>query len=60
MAKQNKKNGFNVVNRLKDQDQFGIPVTLNFNGSDSIKSLPGAIISLIIYVLLLAYAILQG
>ena len=60
MEKRNKKTGFNFSGKLREQDKFGVQVSLNFGGEDSIKSIPGAVISLILTVLMIAYAIKQG
>ena len=60
MKKVNKKNNFELYEKIRDQDWFGSPVALNFGGADSIKSLPGAFISLILLVLLIAYTMVQG
>ena len=48
MAPKNTKKGTSFQKRLKKLDKFGIPVRLNFDGSESIKTLPGAIVTLII------------
>jgi hypothetical protein len=52
-----KRNKFKFGDTFKNQDWFGVPVTLNANGEESIKSTPGACISLILTVFLFIYAI---
>ena len=41
-------------------DLFGIPIKLNFNGKDVIKSKPGSFVSIAISFLFIAYAIKRG
>ena len=41
-------------------DLFGIPIKLNFNGKDAIKSKPGSFVSIAISFLFIAYAIKRG
>ena len=45
---------------LETCDLFGIPIKLNFNGKDAIKSKPGSFVSIAISLLFIAYAIKRG
>ena len=38
-----------MMKSIRNLDAFGSPVSLNFQGKDTIKSLPGAFLSIIIY-----------
>ena len=40
---------------IKQLDRFGRPIKINVSGFTEIKSLPGAILSIICYVFLLLY-----
>ena len=42
-----------MMNSLRNLDAFGSPVGLNFQGNDTIKSLPGAFLTIITYTLTL-------
>ncbi len=52
--------GSDLADRFVELDKFGVPIKLNINGKSEIKSFPGSIISIIIYVMLLAYGIKQS
>ena len=45
--------------RLKDQDMFGYPVQLTFNGSDSYKTTIGGIFSLLINFFLFFFFVVK-
>jgi hypothetical protein len=38
---------------VKSQDIFGEPISLNYNGSDTFKTIPGAILTIVTKVFLL-------
>ena len=60
-AKRTGKKVFNKsINLFKDQDIYGYPVTLNYQGDDSFKTCPGGILSLFVICALLSYTILKG
>ena len=40
-------------------DNFGQPVGLNFGGEDTFKSLPGGLLTLILYMVMGAYSVMQ-
>ena len=48
------------MRQIRSYDMFGIPIALNAAGEETINSMPGAIVSLCIMVLMAAYAISQG
>lgn len=50
-------NGF--VSFLKARDLFGQAVTFNYKGEDTYNTLPGGLISLFIWLALIAYTILK-
>ena len=41
-------------------DIFGTPITLNFNGEETIKTKPGSIVSILLTLIFAAYAIKRG
>jgi len=45
---------------LETCDAFGTPITLNFNGEETIRTKTGSIVSIILTVIFLAYAIKRG
>ena len=45
---------------LKDLDMFGQGITLNYEGSDTFKTVPGGLISLMIIIVMIGYTILHG
>ena len=42
---------------IKDKDAFGTPVTVNYKGSDTHKSIFGGCVTLLAAIVLLAYLI---
>ena len=36
-----------LLETLRNQDEFGEPITLNYKGSDTLKTIPGALISIL-------------
>ena len=42
---------------LKSLDRYGTPIQLNINGETEIKSFPGSILTLLLYVVLAAYSV---
>lgn len=45
------------LEQFRELDWFGVPVAMNVEGKDAIKSIPGAIISFILTILFIAYAV---
>jgi hypothetical protein len=45
---------------LENCDAFGTPITLNFNGEETIRTKTGSIVSIILGLIFLAYAIKRG
>lgn len=48
-----------LVNTFKEVDLFGKPVTLLIDGQESITSIPGAIVSIFLIIVLLGYSSYQ-
>ena len=48
-----------MLSFLKSQDSFGEPVTMNYKGESSYKTLVGAIMSIAIKTFVLAFAVQQ-
>ena len=46
---------FNFLEKVRGLDMYGIPFSLQYNGEDKYKSLPGAFISLIVLVFCIIY-----
>ena len=44
---------------IRSYDMFGVPITLNYKGSDTYQTMAGGLISIISYCALFAYALLQ-
>lgn len=44
---------------MKSYDCFGVPVSLNYDGEDTFKTTPGAILTMFLYLLCASYAIVQ-
>ena len=45
---------------IKEKDMYGQPITLNYQGSDTYKTIPGGILSIILLVCVIAYGFLKG
>ncbi len=45
---------------LENCDSFGTPIVLNFNGEETIRTKTGSIVSIILGLIFLAYAIKRG
>jgi hypothetical protein len=43
--------------KLEDCDQFGQQIKFNYNGKETIKSLPGAVASIAVSFILLAFVV---
>ena len=48
-----------VINRVRGCDQFGAPISLNFDGKTSYNTLGGGIASLCLRALILSYLAMQ-
>ena len=48
------------MNRLKNLDIFGEPVSVNYRGEGDYKTIGGAIFSILIYIVVLVFAIVQA
>ena len=44
---------------IRDKDEYGHPILLNYKGDDTYKTLPGGILSIIAQIILLFYGILR-
>lgn len=51
---------FRTVEVVKNQDIYGQPINLNFNGEDTFKTCPGGLISLVLFVFLVMYTFLKS
>ena len=49
-----------LIQRFKNWDRFGEPVTVNYEGDDTFKTCGGACFSLFTYILVLAFAVVQA
>ena len=49
-----------LLAKLVSLDKFGAPITVNFKGEDSFKTVIGAIASIFAYGLVLAFFIVKG
>ena len=51
---------YNKVNdTVKDQDVFGQPIPLNYDGDDTFKSSPGGLLSVMMLITMLGYFVLK-
>ena len=48
-----------VSSAIRNQDVYGKPVTFNFNGQETFKTVPGGLLSMVAIVFIMAYAILK-
>ena len=48
------------LERFKWWDSYGEPISLTYKGEESYKTIPGAIISYIVTIILILYAVQQG
>ena len=48
-----------VFDYVKDQDIFGQPIPLNYDGDDTFKTLPGGILSVVLLFFIVAYTSLK-
>jgi hypothetical protein len=51
-----KKYSSRFIGYFRSFDNFGQPVSLNFDGEDTFKSLPGGLFTLILYMVMGAYS----
>ena len=50
---------FGAFNQLRAQDKFGAPVAFNYKGKETFQTVPGALISIIMNVFMIAYMIIK-
>ena len=55
-----KNSGSNLLNFIRNMDNYGVPVKLNFKGKDSYQTLPGGILSLILLLLMATFTAIKG
>ena len=48
-----------VGNKIRDQDMYGQPINLNFDGEETYNTIPGGLISIIFLISILSYALLK-
>ena len=48
-----------MMKTIRNQDQYGHPVTFNFNGNETYQTVPGGIISIVFVIVVLAYGVLK-
>lgn len=48
-----------LAQKVREQDQFGQPIPLNYDGEDTFKTIPGGILSIITLVCVLCYTLLK-
>ena len=51
------KNGGEVI---KERDIYGQPISLNYKGDDTFKTVPGGLLSILLLFLIMAYTFLKG
>ena len=54
------KYGGKTYDYVRNQDIYGQPIQLNYEGEDTYKTIPGGILSIIILFLMLCYTMLKG
>ena len=45
---------------IRDRDIYGHAVSLNYKGNDTFKTVPGGLLSIVLLILISAYAFLKG
>lgn len=63
-TKDSKKKGYrgfksSLIQKFLQFDSFGVPLHVNINGETKIKSIPGSLLSICLYVILMIYGIKQ-
>ena len=48
-----------MMNVIRNLDAFGSPVNVNFKGKTSVKSLPGAFVTIVLYAVTLYVVVLR-
>jgi hypothetical protein len=48
-----------MLDYFRDQDVYGAPITLNYQGSDTYKTLPGGLISFSFGLIFSSYCLVQ-
>ena len=49
-----------VTDSIKGRDIYGQPISLNYKGDDTFKTVPGGLLSMLLLFLIIAYAFLKG
>ena len=49
-----------IGNTIRGRDIYGVPITLNYKGDDTFKTVPGGILSICLLFSVMAYAFLKG
>ena len=45
---------------IRNRDIYGMPIMFNYKGDDTFKTVPGGILSIMLILLVIAYAFLKG
>jgi hypothetical protein len=48
-----------MAQKVTEQDQFGQPIPLNYDGEDTFKTFPGGILSIIMLICFMCYTVLK-
>ena len=48
-----------ALNYIRSYDEYGQPISLNYQGSESFQTLPGGIISIIVLLIMVSYTALR-
>ena len=48
-----------IGSQVRNQDMFGLPIPLNYNGDDTFKTIIGVLLSIFMLICLLAYTMLK-
>ena len=49
-----------ALRTIRNRDIYGQPITLNYAGDDTFKTVPGGLLSIVLLVLVTAYTLLKG
>jgi hypothetical protein len=54
------RNSENIIARcLKKFDNYGVPVSLNFKGKETFKTVPGGILSILVMLIIAVFSLLK-
>jgi hypothetical protein len=48
-----------TLNYIKSYDEYGQPISLNYEGSETFQTLPGGLLSLTVRIILICYTLLN-